>query len=154
MKHPLTIIRMDGKDVSRMWNSLLTVNQNTPQSANQNRAQPTYHNRANFCDASCAPEQGTFTLIVPWFGGHVKPSVPCTCILQACTLQNVTGYSKRARDHPGSFDCTSKLHSSTLGPEEKYSLSVRSAEILRHMSSALIREDEEELSQPIRTEFS
>ena len=36
----------------------------------------------NFCDASCAPEQGTsdFTLIVPWFGGHVKLSVPCTCI--------------------------------------------------------------------------
>ena len=30
----------------------------------------------NLCDASCAPGQGTLLLIVPWFGGHVKPSVP------------------------------------------------------------------------------
>ena len=37
---------------------------------------------------------------------------------------------------------TSKVHSSTLAPEEKYSWSVRSAETLRHMSSALIREEE------------
>ena len=32
-----------------------------------------------------------------------------------CTLKNVTGYSKRAGDHPGTVDCTSKIHSSTLG---------------------------------------
>ena len=37
-------------------------------------------------------------------------------------LKNVTGYSKRAGDHPGTVDCTSKLHSSTLGPEEKVQL--------------------------------
>ena len=30
-------------------------------------------------------------------------------------LKNVTGYTKRAGDHPGTVDCTSKLHSSTLG---------------------------------------
>ena len=30
-------------------------------------------------------------------------------------LKNVAGYSKRAGDHPGTVDCTSKLHSSTLG---------------------------------------
>ena len=58
-----------------------------------------------------------FTLIIPWFGGYIKPLVPCTWIqtlIQACTLKYVTGYSKRAGDHPGTVDCTSKLHSSTL----------------------------------------
>ena len=50
--------------------------------------------------------------------------------INTSTLKNVTGYSKRAGDHPGTVDCTSKLHSSTLGLEEKYSLSVCSAEIL------------------------
>ena len=30
-------------------------------------------------------------------------------------IKNVTGYLKRAGDHPGTVDCTSKLHSSTLG---------------------------------------
>ena len=30
-------------------------------------------------------------------------------------VKNVTGYSKRAGDHPRTVDCTSKLHSSTLG---------------------------------------
>ena len=30
-------------------------------------------------------------------------------------LKNITGYSKRAGDHPGTVDCTSKIHSSTLG---------------------------------------
>ena len=34
---------------------------------------------------------------------------------QACTIKNITGYSKRAGDHPSTVDCTSKLHSSTLG---------------------------------------
>ena len=34
---------------------------------------------------------------------------------QACTIKNITDYSKRAGDHPGTVDCTSKLHSSTLG---------------------------------------
>ena len=29
------------------------------------------------CDASCAPWARHFTLIVSWFGGHVKPSVSC-----------------------------------------------------------------------------
>ena len=58
-------------------------------------------------------------------------------------LKNVTGYSKRAGDHPGNVDCSSKLYSSTTGPEEKNSLSVRSALIVRRMSSALIREEEE-----------
>ena len=35
-----------------------------------------------------------------------------------CTLKNVTGYSekkKNAGDHSGTVDCTSKIHSSTLG---------------------------------------
>ena len=37
--------------------------------------------------------------------------------------KNVTGYSKTAGDHPSPVDCTpSKLHSSTLGPEEKVQL--------------------------------
>ena len=30
-------------------------------------------------------------------------------------LKNVIGYLKRAGDHPSTVDCTSKLHSSTLG---------------------------------------
>ena len=70
------------------------------------------------CVSFLCPWARHLTLVVPWFGGHVKPSVPCTCIqifIQACTLKNVTGYSKRAGDHPGTVDCTSKLHSSTLG---------------------------------------
>ena len=61
------------------------------------------------------------TLVVPRFGGHVKPSrrvgpvYMYLTLIQACTLTNVTGYSKRARNQPGTVDCTSKLHSSTLG---------------------------------------
>ena len=55
-----------------------------------------------------------------WFHPHwsLKSSVPCTCmsdINAMCTLKNVTCYSKRAGDHPGTVDCTSKIHSSTLG---------------------------------------
>ena len=45
-------------------------------------------------------------------------SVPCTCISDinaVCTLKKVTGYSKRAGEHPGTVDCTSKTHSCTLG---------------------------------------
>ena len=35
---------------------------------------------------------------------------------------------RRAGDHPGPVDCTSKIHSSTLGPEEKVCLyAVRNA---------------------------
>ena len=36
-------------------------------------------------------------------------------LVQVCTLKNITGCSKRAGDHPGTVDCTSKIHSSTLG---------------------------------------
>ena len=32
------------------------------------------------CVSFLCPWARHFTLIVPWFGGHVKPSVPCTCI--------------------------------------------------------------------------
>ena len=32
------------------------------------------------CVSFLCPWARHFTLVVPWFGGHVKPSVPCTCI--------------------------------------------------------------------------
>ena len=32
-----------------------------------------------------------------------------------CTLKNITSYSKRAGYYLGTVDCTSKIHSSTLG---------------------------------------
>ena len=32
------------------------------------------------CVSFLCPWARHFTLIVPWFGGHVKPSVPCACI--------------------------------------------------------------------------
>ena len=47
-----TINRMDGKDVSRMWNSLFTVNQSIPQSATQYRAQQTYQNKTQSANQS------------------------------------------------------------------------------------------------------
>ena len=62
-------------------------------------------------------EQGTWLLFAKCFGWHLKPSVPCACISEintVYTLKNVTGYSKRAGDHPGTVDCASKTHSSTL----------------------------------------
>ena len=47
------------------------------------------------------------------------PSIPCTCFTDlnaVCTLKNVTGYSKRAGNHPSTLACTSKyIRSSTLG---------------------------------------
>ena len=75
-------------------------------------------------------KQGTYHFTCLVLRRHFKPSVPCTGISDinaVCTLKNVTGYSKRAGDYPATVDCTSKIQLSTLGPEEKYSLSVRSA---------------------------
>ena len=46
-------------------------------------------------------------------------------------LKNITGYSKRAGEHPGTVDCTSKIHSSALGVEEKAQLVCTQCDILR-----------------------
>ena len=81
------------------------------------------------------------SLIMP-----LKSLILCTCISDintVCMLKYVTGFSKRAGDHPGTVDRASK-HPHLLQVPEKnmYSLPVRSARILKHILYALIKEEQ------------
>ena len=82
----------------------------------------------------------------------VGPVYMISDIDTVCTLKNITGYSKRAGDQPGTVDCASKTHSSILGSRvnNMYSLPVRSAIILKHMRNALIKEEEEKEEYALR----
>ena len=73
--------------------------------------------------ALCVLEQGTWLYLLSASEGtlscqsHVH--VFLTFIQCAHYLKNITGYSKRAGDHPGTVDYASKTHSSTLDSRVK-----------------------------------